>query len=70
MASGTFTVVPREDGGELHAFHVPPDAIVGMTIGLRATKKDLAGLKALGPDIRYGRATLDEPIYAVKVVDA
>lgn len=65
--SGVFSVFPGNDGTEVHAFHIPPEAITGVTVGLRASAKDLAELKALHPGIAFTKARLLGSAYAISL---
>lgn len=63
--SGVFSVFKPAAGGEVHAFHLPPGAITGVTVGVRATESHLAALKGMAPDLTYTRAKLQASAYAV-----
>jgi len=62
--SGRFNVVAR-DGHELHAFHIPPAAIVGVTLGMRTSGGDLAALRTSRPDITFNEARMCAASYAI-----
>lgn len=66
--SGVFSVL-KPSQHPIHALHLAPAAISGVTIGLRATDEDVAELRSLRPDIRYTAARLDGPSYAVALED-
>ena len=64
--SGKFSVVDS-GGRDLHAFHIPAEAIVEVTLGIRATADDLTSLKGLRPDLAYSKARMNAGRYAVDV---
>lgn len=62
--SGTFSVI-KTSGRELHAFHLPQDAIVEMYVGIRSDESKVSQLRQFCPGMEVYRGRADSERYGL-----
>jgi hypothetical protein len=64
--SGLFSV-KAIDGRDLHAFHLPQNAIIEVYVGVHADSNQVATLRGLRPELTVYRCRIDLDAYAVTI---